>query len=118
MEIGALPIPREIEEPEGYVLTPRDKDLRHSVFGLVAIIPRRLPRKNEDILNSTTAERRISMKSVQLQHKRSLINGKTIVGIDPAKTKHQAAVIDTLLTGHVLTLDFRLYPAIDGGCRR
>ena len=35
------------------------------------------------------------MKSVQLQHKRSLINGKIIIGIDPAKTKHQAAVIDT-----------------------
>ena len=44
-EIGALPIPREIEEPEGYVLTPRDEDLHHSVFGPVAIIPRRLPGK-------------------------------------------------------------------------
>ena len=41
-ETGALPIPREIEEPEGYVLTPRDEDLLHSVFGLVMIIPRRL----------------------------------------------------------------------------
>ena len=41
-EIGALPIRREIQEPEGYVRTPRDKDLRHSVFGPVVIIPRRL----------------------------------------------------------------------------
>jgi hypothetical protein len=44
MEIGALPIRREIEEPEGYVLTPRDKDLHHSVLGLVAMIARRLSR--------------------------------------------------------------------------
>ena len=112
MEIGALPIRREIEEPEGYVLTPRDKDLHHSVFGLVAIIPRRLSRKNEDIVISTTAERRISMKSVQLQHKRSLINGKTIVGIDPAKTKHQAAVIDT--HGVQLGKSFSFDVSLDG----
>ena len=28
MEIGALPIRQEIEEPEGYVLTPRVADCR------------------------------------------------------------------------------------------
>jgi hypothetical protein len=32
----------EIEEPEGYVLTPRDEDLRHLGFGPVAIIHWRL----------------------------------------------------------------------------
>jgi hypothetical protein len=41
-EIGTLPIRREIEETEGSVLTPRDKDLHHSVFGLMAIMTRRL----------------------------------------------------------------------------
>jgi hypothetical protein len=89
------PVTSRAKEPEGYVLTPRDKDLHRSVFGPVAIIPRRLPRKNEDILISTTVERRISMKSVQLQQKRRFINGKVIIGIDPAKTKHQLVVIDT-----------------------
>lgn len=112
MEIGALPMCREIEEPEGYVLAPRDKDLHHSVFGLVAIIPRPLPRKNEDILISTIVERRISMKSVQLQHKRSLINGKIIIGIDPAKTKHQAAIIDT--HGVQLGKSFSFDVSLDG----
>lgn len=34
------------------------------------------------------------MISTQLQNKRRLIDGKAIVGIDPAKAKHQAAVID------------------------
>jgi hypothetical protein len=34
------------------------------------------------------------MISIQLQNNRRLIDGKTIVGIDPAKLKHQAAVID------------------------
>ncbi|HQT91113.1 MAG TPA: transposase [Candidatus Kryptobacter bacterium] len=34
------------------------------------------------------------MISTQLQNKRRLIDGKFIVGIDPAKAKHQAAVID------------------------
>ena len=34
------------------------------------------------------------MISTQLQNKRRLIDGKTIVGIDPAKAKHQAAIID------------------------
>ena len=34
------------------------------------------------------------MISTQLQKKRRLIDGKIIVGIDPAKAKHQAAVID------------------------
>lgn len=43
-EIGTLPIRLEIEEPEGYVLTPRDEDLRNSVFGPVAIISCRLDR--------------------------------------------------------------------------
>jgi hypothetical protein len=41
-ETGALPMPREIEESEGYVLTPRNEDLLHSVFGPVATIPRRV----------------------------------------------------------------------------
>jgi len=124
-EIGALPIRWEIKEPKGSVQTPRDKDLHHSVFarlllaslqagrqGLVAIIPRHLLRKNEDILISTTVERRISMKSVQLQHKRSLINGKIIIGIDPAKTKHQAAVIDT--HGVQLGKSFSFDVSLDG----
>jgi transposase len=34
------------------------------------------------------------MKTIQLQHKRRLIDGKTIIGIDPAKAKHQAAIIN------------------------
>ncbi len=34
------------------------------------------------------------MISTQLQKKRRLIDGKFIVGIDPAKAKHQAAIID------------------------
>ncbi len=34
------------------------------------------------------------MISTQLQKKRRLIDGKFIVGIDPAKAKHQASVID------------------------
>ncbi|HGE72398.1 TPA: hypothetical protein ENX78_16275 [Candidatus Poribacteria bacterium] len=34
------------------------------------------------------------MISIQLQNKRHLIDGKNIVGIDLAKFKHQAAVID------------------------
>jgi|GEM_PF-2427339 hypothetical protein len=37
-ETVSLPIRREIEEPEGFVLTPRDKDLHHSVFGPVVIM--------------------------------------------------------------------------------
>jgi transposase len=106
---------REIEEPEGYVLTPRDKDLHHSVFGPVAIIPRHPLRKNEAILISTTTERRISMKSAQLQQKRTLINGKVIVGIDPAKTKHQAAIIDT--HGVQLGKSFSFDVSLDGYTR-
>jgi transposase len=52
------------------------------------------------------------MKSVQLQHKRSLINGKIIIGIDPAKTKHQAAVIDT--HGVQLGKSFSFDVSLDG----
>ncbi|MFH0991379.1 MAG: transposase [bacterium] len=35
------------------------------------------------------------MNHIQLCHKRSQIVGKIIIGIDPAKAKHQAAIIDT-----------------------
>jgi transposase len=55
------------------------------------------------------------MKSVQLQQKRSLINGKIIIGIDPAKTKHQAAVIDT--HGVQLGKSFSFDVSLDGYTR-
>ena len=55
-EIGALPIRREIEKPEGYVPTPRDEDLQHSVFGPVVIIPRRLTGANRSaVANSRSS---------------------------------------------------------------
>ena len=52
------------------------------------------------------------MKSVQLQLKRSLINAKIIIGIDPAKTKHQAAIIDT--HGVQLGKSFSFDVSLDG----
>ena len=41
------------------------------------------------------------MNSKSLEAKRHFINGKTIIGIDPAKKKHQAVIIDSVgvLTG-------------------
>ena len=34
------------------------------------------------------------MNHLRLQHNRELLAGKTLIGIDPAKDKHQAAVVD------------------------
>ena len=36
------------------------------------------------------------MNSKYLETKRHFINGKTIVGIDPAKKNHQAVIIDSI----------------------
>jgi hypothetical protein len=34
------------------------------------------------------------MNHLRLQHNRELLAGKTLIGIDPAKDKNQAAVVD------------------------
>jgi transposase len=36
------------------------------------------------------------MNSKSLEAKRHFINGKTLIGIDPAKLKHQAIIIDSI----------------------
>jgi len=52
------------------------------------------------------------MKATQLQQKRSMIDGKIIIGIDPAKVKHQAAVIDA--TGMQLGKSFSFDVSYEG----
>jgi len=52
------------------------------------------------------------MISIQLQNKRHLIDGKNIVGIDPAKFKHQAAVVDP--AGNLIGKSFSFDVSNDG----
>ena len=52
------------------------------------------------------------MTSMQLQNKRRLIDGKTIVGVDPAKLKHQAAIIDS--SGNEIGKSFSFDVSNDG----
>jgi transposase len=54
------------------------------------------------------------MNQHQLRQKRHLLEGKYVVGIDPAKAKHQAAIVDT--EGVQLGKSFS-FPTSDAGFR-